>query len=951
MNHALLKVLSGLLAAVALAAGEPSTQPILEVDTGTHTAMINRVGVDSAGRVLATASDDKTVRVWDVASGTLLGTLRPPVGEGKEGALYAGAMSPDGTLVAAGGWTGWEWDEKCCIYLFDRVSGRVVRRITGLSMPAKQLVFSPDGKRLGACLGTRSGMRIYRVSDGTELARDADYGDDSYGADFDRAGRLVTCSDDSNLRLYDGSGRLLSKVKVTGDPETVRFSPDGSRVAVGYYGRPEVEVRSGADLALLFTPDASGSNSDLSSVAWSLDGQTLYAGGKYSNDAAIHMVRVWSQGGRGPWTDHEASTDTVMDLAALPGGGLLWCGADASWGILGAHSSVSEAVSFRGQASEFRLDGPGQRVGFTLRGTGGRQAAFDVLSRNLTPGAAQGLSAPRTSAPGIEITNWNGERSPKLNGRPLPIKSAEMAFTRALGSHGDILLGTSWNLYAFDDKGAQRWVQSAPGAVWAINVSADGSLAVAGYGDGTIRWHRMTDGRELLAFFPHRDGRRWVAWTPGGYYDCSPGGEDLIGWHVNRGKDQAADFFPASRFRAQYYRPDVVARVLKDLDEKVALAGANAGAQRPVTTTLQAMLPPVVRILSPDNGARVQGGTATIRASVRAEGAGQVDAVWAAVDGRRVESRGISLQPGAAPGGGKLYVLEVPTPAQGCTVSVFAQSGSAVSEAAVVRLAGAGAQAAAPAATGFVIKPKLYVLAIGVSAYKRADLALDFPAKDARDLAGAFAAQKDRLFRDVEVKLLTDAEATRDNVMDGLEWLEHSVTAKDMAVMFLAGHGINDTGGQYYFLPVNADPERIKRTMVADSEVRSTLARLPGKVLFFLDTCHSGNILGGAKQRGGNDLNGFINELASAENGVVVFAASTGKQASQESKEWHNGAFTKAVVEGLSGKADFQHSGRVTVNMLDLYISERVKVLTRGTQAPTTAKPATVPDFPVAVVN
>jgi len=199
------------------------------------------------------------------------------------------------------------------------------------------------------------------------------------------------------------------------------------------------------------------------------------------------------------------------------------------------------------------------------------------------------------------------------------------------------------------------------------------------------------------------------------------------------------------------------------------------------------------------------------------------------------------------------------------------------------------------------------------------------------------------------VKLLTDARATKDNVMDGLEWLERQVTAKDVAVLFLAGHGINDSGGRYCFLPADADPGRIKRTMVADSELRDTLASLPGKVLLFLDTCHGGSLLNGAGQRGSSDPNGFINELASAENGVVVFSASTGRQVSQESREWNNGAFTKALVEGLSGRADLQRTGRVTVNMLDLYISERVKALTHGTQAPTTAKPGTVPDFPVAI--
>ncbi|MEN2994245.1 MAG: hypothetical protein ABDH19_02715, partial [Thermodesulfovibrio sp.] len=65
--------------------------------------------------------------------------------------------------------------------------------------------------------------------------------------------------------------------------------------------------------------------------------------------------------------------------------------------------------------------------------------------------------------------------------------------------------------------------------------------------------------------------------------------------------------------------------------------------------------------------------------------------------------------------------------------------------------------------------------------------------------------------------------------------------------------------------------------------------------------------------------------------------------------QWGNGAFTKAVVEGIGGRADLLGKGKITVNMLDAYIAERVKELTKGKQTPVTTKPQTVPDFPVAV--
>jgi uncharacterized caspase-like protein len=243
--------------------------------------------------------------------------------------------------------------------------------------------------------------------------------------------------------------------------------------------------------------------------------------------------------------------------------------------------------------------------------------------------------------------------------------------------------------------------------------------------------------------------------------------------------------------------------------------------------------------------------------------------------------------------------------------------------------------------------PKLYVLAIGVSAYQNKNHALRYAAKDATDLAAVLKRQEGGMYREVVTKVLTDAGATRDDILDGLEWLQKETTSRDVAVLFLAGHGVNDPAGIYYFLPQNMDLEKLKRTGVPFSDIKNTLSSLAGKVVLFVDTCHSGNVMGG--RRGVSDVTDIVNELASAENGTVVFASSTGRQYSLEDEKWGNGAFTKALVEGLDGKADYTGKGKITVNMLDVYLSERVKELTGGKQTPTTTKPETVPDFPLAI--
>lgn len=85
------------------------------------------------------------------------------------------------------------------------------------------------------------------------------------------------------------------------------------------------------------------------------------------------------------------------------------------------------------------------------------------------------------------------------------------------------------------------------------------------------------------------------------------------------------------------------------------------------------------------------------------------------------------------------------------------------------------------------------------------------------------------------------------------------------------------------------------------------------------------------------------------ENGVIVFTAATSRQNSLEDAQWGNGAFTKALVEGLKGAADIKNQGKITVSLLDFYVAERVKELTGGKLTPATVKPETVPDFPIAI--
>lgn len=180
----------------------PPAEPILRLNTTAHTARIWKIATDRENRYAATASDDKTARVWSLADNRLLSVLRVPVGAGEAGSLRAVAITPDGATLALGGWTGMVGGDQN-IYIFDPASGALQRRLSRLPYVVYHLAYSLDGRLLVAALASKGGIRVYDASHGYEpVPSDADYGDYCYSLDFDQQGRLVTSSYDGFIRLY-----------------------------------------------------------------------------------------------------------------------------------------------------------------------------------------------------------------------------------------------------------------------------------------------------------------------------------------------------------------------------------------------------------------------------------------------------------------------------------------------------------------------------------------------------------------------------------------------------------------------------------------------------------------------------------------------------------------------------------------------------------------------------
>ena len=969
-------------------------EPQLVIDSGGHKAMIRDVIFTPDGRQLISVSEDKTIRIWDTGSGELVRTLRGQTGAGHEGKLFAGTLSPDGRWLAVGGWLPGKPKSRDAIRLIDLQAppDTPVRLLEGHTNVISSLAFSPDGQRILS--GSHDDTaRLWNAKTGKTIKILRGHEAPIYAVAFsspDKKGgeRLVTGSDDKTLRLWDKDG---NPVKVlAGHTDKVlaaAFTPDGRYLLSGSWDKTIRlwDAGTGAFIKKLAEQD-----SRVGSLAISPDGKKVLSGPAY----APHTVNVFAipSGERlRRFTEHKnivlataisPPDDQGRKLAATGGGSdqeiYLW---DLATGeirhkLMGKGNPIWSVGFARDGGSlawgKSEIDGPnifdlgrlkhrfqlrqGSATGFDPT-WGGRVTDESRYSRAIQQvGTTRIRTANGQIHPQLEIlqdgrVTHTITRGPTDGGDHRSLTLTPDGRTVVSGAGNGVL--TSFDVAT--GKKRQDFIGHT-GDVWAVAPSPDGRFLVSGSHDQTVRLWELATGKALLTLFPAADGE-WVAWTSEGYYTASLNGDRLIGWHINQGENKLARYYPAERFAGRFRKPRVVAKYLAtggDIDQAIRLANAERQNQEPVRETrsddLLALAPPMVFIKEPDEQQfTTRKPRLLLMAEARAVNRESVAEIRITVNGRRPESGAMkAFAPGTRRGE---FKTKIPLDPGENRVAVYAKNQYSESEPEMLFVTREDRKPETK-------KPNLYLLAIGVSdyLYDGDDYGLDlhYADDDAEALARVLKAQEGRLYARVRTRLLMDDEADGDGVLEGLDWLVRKTGKRDISVIFIAGHGMKERG-HYYFLPADADPNKLRRSGIGWFHFQDALRRLSGTRWLLADTCHSGSITGErgiTLARDRFDMTDALRDLRKAAGGVVVMSAATGREASLEKGEWGHGAFTKALIEGLEeGRANYNKDARIDIKELDLYVTDRVKELTGGRQHPMTEIPKVVPNFPVGIVD
>jgi hypothetical protein len=433
----------------------------------------------------------------------------------------------------------------------------------------------------------------------------------------------------------------------------------------------------------------------------------------------------------------------------------------------------------------------------------------------------------------------------------------------------------------------------------------------------------------------------------------SPYGDELIGWHINNGKDQEADFYTAIQFERILYRPDYVLAYFHHRGDPKKASHVLKGQAFDINK-LESIAPPKVEVLSPYNSNHVYEGKYRLRMRVEKRSLPMksytvfINGIPVTPSSERVLSGGeqdaftreLEIQPLEREN--KLRVEVFNGISMGLAQTTVYYDGPELKKQ----------------------KGDLYLLTVGINHFfNMPSDDLTYAVSDAVNVAKTFQIQEGKAFNRVHAMIISDRSQTkplRQHILDHLDFVRNA-KAEDTVILYLASHGLSDPAGNYFFIPADAEMEDIHRIVEAcqrggpigpigrtPSLIRwetffDALRSAAGKRILIVDTCQAQRISGTLD----------IHSLAkrSVTSSFALLASSQGDEPSQEYPAGKQGLFTYAILKALSGGGDRNKDGKVLLAELYDFVREFVEKKRNrllGKQTPHLASPEGLKEMALA---